>query len=209
MGESIKVIPMATIMMLGPQILSALFILTGKNRVKASLAYILSIFIAASLGTLAIMFLIGFFKISAPSDSGQSTLVTVIKYALVALLAFGIYKNYRDRHKKVTPRWMKIIMAGNAKSNFKLGFVLVYTAPTDLSVMLSVAFYLSLHDKSLLDALPFLLTTALFAALPLIISLIFNKWSKKFLPKANAWLTENSWIVQCLVLLLFIYLILK
>jgi hypothetical protein len=209
MNENIQVIPMAIIMMLGPQILSAMFILTGKNRVRASLAYIISIFCAASLGTLALMFLIDIFNLGAPSDSDPSTLVTVIKYAVVALLAFGIYKNYRDRDKKITPKWMKVIMAGKAKDNFKLGFFLVYVAPTDLTVMFSVAFYLKINNNDFLDALPFLLTTAFIAALPLLISLIFRKKSEIFLPKANAWLTENSWMVQVFVLALFIYLILS
>lgn len=208
MGENIQVIPMAIIMMLGPQILSALFILTGENRVKASLAYILSIFLAASLGTLALMLLIDFFNLGAPTGSGPSTLITVVKYAVVALLAFGIYKNYRDRNKKITPKWMKVIMAGKPRDNFKLGFFLVYVAPTDLTVMFSVAFYLKIHENNFLDALPFLLTTAFIAALPLLISLVFRKRSEIFLPKANKWLTENSWMVQVFVLALFIYLIL-
>ena len=172
MGENIQVIPMATIMLLGPQILSAMFILTGKNHIKASLAYILSIFLAASLGTLAMMLLIDIFNLSAPSDSEPSTLVNIIKYAIVALLFFGIYKNYRDRNKKITPKWMKVIMAGNPRDNFKLGFVLV-------------------------------------ASLPLLISLVFHRKSEIFLPKANKWLLKNSWMVQVLVLGLFIYLILK
>lgn len=209
MGENIQVIPMATIMMLGPQILSAMFILTGKNRIKASLAYILSIFCAATLGTLALMLIVDIFNLGIPRDSGPSTLVTMVKYAVVALLAFGIYKNYRDRNKKITPKWMKVIMAGKPKDNFKLGFFLVYVAPTDLTVMFSVAFYLKLHGNNLLDALPFLLTTALFAATPLLISLVFRKRSEIFLPKANKWLTQNSWMVQAFVLALFIYLILK
>jgi hypothetical protein len=209
MGENIQVIPLAIIMMLGPQILSAMFILTGKNHIKASLAYILSIFLAASFGTLALMAVIDIFNIGAPTDSEPSTLVNVIKYAVVALLTFGIYKNYRDRNKKITPKWMKVIMAGKPKDNFKLGFFLVYVAPTDLTVMFSVAFYLKIHENNFLDALPFLLTTAFIAALPLLISLIFRKRAEVFLPKANKWLLENSWMVQVFVLALFIYMILS
>lgn len=208
MGENLQVIPMAIIMMLGPQILSALFILTGKNRVRASLSYIFSIFCAATLGTVFIMLVIDLLNLRVPSETEPSQIIMPIKYALVGLLGFGIYKNYRDRNKKITPRWMKVIMAGDVKDNFRLGFFLVYVAPTDLTVMASVAFYLKIHDKPILDALPFLLTTAFIAALPLLVSLVFRKRSEIFLPKANKWLTKNSWMVQAFVLALFIYFIL-
>jgi hypothetical protein len=75
--------------------------------------------------------------------------------------------------------------------------------------MLTVGVNLQHNEVSLIDAVPFLALTLLIAALPLLAYLLFGKRAKETMPKVRDFMTEKSWLVNIVVLGIFIVLILS
>jgi uncharacterized protein involved in cysteine biosynthesis len=57
--------------------------------------------------------------------------------------------------------------------------------------------------------LPFLGLTLLFLGLPALLVVFMGKRAETFLPKARDWMNENSWIVNELVLALFVAIVIS
>jgi Sap, sulfolipid-1-addressing protein len=55
---------------------------------------------------------------------------------------------------------------------------------------------------------PFILLTALIAAVPLLAYPIFHRRSVRAMPKLRDWMNSNSWLVNIIVCVIFIILIL-
>jgi hypothetical protein len=81
--------------------------------------------------------------------------------------------------------------------------------PTNVLTMLTVGGYLSAHDESLVSAIPFILLTAFFIGLPLLILLALGQRAQTLLPKARDWMSANSWVVSEIVVLFFMVMELK
>jgi Sap, sulfolipid-1-addressing protein len=74
--------------------------------------------------------------------------------------------------------------------------------------MLTVATNLEQSGESLGAAVPFILATALIAALPLLGYLIFHRRAVRTMPKLRDWMNTNAWLVNVIVCVIFIILIL-
>jgi hypothetical protein len=59
-----------------------------------------------------------------------------------------------------------------------------------------------------LRALPFILLTLFFLALPALAVLALGQRAKAVLPKVRDWMDDNSWIVSEIVLVFFIAIVL-
>jgi Sap, sulfolipid-1-addressing protein len=88
-----------------------------------------------------------------------------------------------------------------------MGFILIFLMPTDIASMLTVGVNLQQNGHSLIDALPFLALTLLIAALPLLAYLLLGRRAKEAMPKVRDWMSANSWLVNIIVLGIFIVLI--
>jgi Sap-like sulfolipid-1-addressing protein len=75
-------------------------------------------------------------------------------------------------------------------------------------VMLTVATNLEQNGEGWVEAIPFILLTALIAALPLLAFLLFHRRAVTAMPKLRDWMNDNSWLVNIIVCLIFIVLIL-
>ena len=80
--------------------------------------------------------------------------------------------------------------------------------PSDLIVMATVATNIQTNQESLSAALPFVVGTALVAALPVLGYLIFHRRAVHAMPKLRDWMNANSWLVNIIVCVIFIILIL-
>jgi len=90
--------------------------------------------------------------------------------------------------------------------SFRLGFLLLGVFPTDILTSVAVGTYISAHDEPWWHVLPFVGLTLLPIGLPLLVLLLFRRRAEAFLPKARDWMNANSWIVNELVLSLFVAL---
>lgn len=193
-----QVIPLAVVMVAGPQILSAIFLATSENWGRNAAAYVLGSAISISL-IVAAAFLLG----GGASDAGTSD-DTIYIIVLVLLLAAALYV-FLNR-KKVTepPKWMGKLQTASAGFSFRLGFLLLGFFPTDILTSVAVGGYIASQDDPLWYYLPFLGVTLLFLALPSLLIVAMGDRAKAFLPKVRDWMNDNSWIVNEFVIVLFI-----
>jgi hypothetical protein len=193
----LTILPLAFVMVAGPQILSAIFLATSENWQRNSAAYLtgaaLSITLIVSIAYLA--------SSGAPRKGGSNTIVNVI--VLVLLLAAMVYV-FRTRKTSEPPKWMGKLQTASPRFSFRLGFLLLGVFPTDILTSVAVGSYLSSHGDPWWHLLPFLALTLLFLALPALLLLTFGKRGQAFLPRARDWMNTNSWLVSEIVLVFFI-----
>jgi hypothetical protein len=101
------------------------------------------------------------------------------------------------------------LRAPSPKFAFRLGFLLLGVFPSDLVTSISVGSYLSTKGDPWWYFIPFLALTILFLALPALLLLIIGRRAEAFLPKVRDWMNANSWIVNELVLLLFVGIVIS
>ncbi len=98
-----KVLPMAFVMVAGPQIISAFFFATSNSWKKLSASYVLGAAVSISLVVgVSYLFAKGATSSSEESESGLHT----IDYVILALLLFAMVHNYRGRNPSEPPKWM-------------------------------------------------------------------------------------------------------
>ena len=99
-------------------------------------------------------------------------------------------------------------MEASPRKALMMGFLLILVMPTDTASMAAVGANLQQNEKSLINALPFWGLTLLIAALPILSYLLFRNRAKTALPKVRHWMYANSWLVNIIVIGIFIVLIL-
>ena len=195
--NSLKILPMAFVMIAGPQILSAIFLATSENWRRNSAAYVAG----AALSITAIVtvaYLAGRGALDAGSSHDTLDIVVLVLLVAAALHAFLTRKTAEP------PKWMGKLQTAHPRFSFTLGFLLLGVFPTDILTSWAVGSYLSNHGDSWWHYLPFVLLTVLFLALPSILLLAFGHRAQTFLPKARDWMAANSWVISEIVLVFFI-----
>ena len=195
----LALIPVAFIMIAGPQILSAVFLATSENWRRNSAAYVAG----AALSITAII-TIAFFVSDGASNQGASN--DTLDIVVLVLLVVAAIHTYRKREESEPPKWMGKLQAATPKFSFRLGFLLLGVFPTDILTSFAVGTYLSSQGDPWWHLLPFLFLTLLFLALPALLLLAFGQRAQAFLPKARDWMNNNSWVVNEIVIGLFILL---
>ncbi|NUU20297.1 MAG: GAP family protein [Streptomycetaceae bacterium] len=206
----LEILPLAFTMMVGPQIMSAIILVTTPRPVRVSLAFLLGVAAATTIG-LSLVLLLGklledAFDLGDPSDRGSAG--NIIQYVLVGLLAFAALRSYLTRATAEPPKWLGTLMTADPKRALKTGLLLILLMPSDIVVMLTVGTNLRQHDSGLVDALPFIAATVLIAALPLLAYLAMGARAKRAMPKVRDWTNANSWVISIAAYLIFIVLIL-
>jgi hypothetical protein len=193
----LTILPLAFVMIAGPQILSAIFLATTENWQRNTAAYLagaaLSIPLVVSIAYVA--------SSGAPRERGSNATVNVI---VVVLLLAAMVHGFLTRKTSAPPKWMGRLQTASPRFSFRLGFLLLGVFPTDILTSVAVGSYLSSHGAPWWQFLPFLLLTLLFLALPALLLLAFGQRGRAFLPKARDWMNTNSWLVSEIVLVFFI-----
>lgn len=193
----VKILPMAFVMIAGPQILSAIFLATSDNWRRNSAAYV-----AGAALSITLIVTIAFYASNGASDEGASN--NSLDIVVMVLLVAAALHTFLNRKEAEPPKWMGKLQTASPKFSFRLGFLLLGVFPTDILTSVAVGSYLSSHGDPWWHLLPFLLLTLLLLALPLILLLAFGQRAQAFLPKARDWMNTNSWVVSEIVIGLFI-----
>ena len=203
----VSILPLALTVMLGPQILVAILLVTTKKPVQSSLVYILAVTLTIICTTTLAYFIISISDIHQASHSGNKG--SILKYILVGLLAFAMIRTFINR-KKLTamPKWMSNITTSSLKRIFVIGVMLIAFVPTDIAMALTVGGFI-VHSKGILsDAIPFFSLVALIASIPLLMFLSMGKRGAQNMEKINIWLNSHGWVINMIIYPLFIYLLL-
>jgi Sap, sulfolipid-1-addressing protein len=194
-----KLLPLAIVMIAGPQILSAIFLATSENWRGNSVAYVAGASLSISI-VVSAAFLLGI----GVSDQGASN--DAIYVAVLVLLVAAALHTFLNRKTAEPPKWMGRLQTAEPKFSFRLGFLLLGVFPTDIFTSVAVGSYLASRDDSLLEFLPFLLLTLAFLALPALLVVSMGDRAQTFLPKVRDWMNANSWVVNEFVIGIFILL---
>jgi hypothetical protein len=197
-----QILPLAFVMVAGPQILSSFFFATSEDWRRTTAAYVLGAAISIS-----IIVTLAFLLSNGASDEGTSD--DTLYYIILALLLLGMVHTFRTRKTAEPPKWMGKLQTATPRFAFRLGIALLGVFPSDLLTSISVGAYLAAHGDPWWYYLAFLALTLLFLALPALLVLTMRRRAEVFLPKARDWMNDNSWIVNELVLLLFIGIVIS
>jgi Sap, sulfolipid-1-addressing protein len=201
-----KVLPLAFVMVAGPQIISAFFFATSESWKKLSASYVFGAAISIALVVGASYLLAkGATSSSEEAESGLRPL----DYVILALLVFAMIHNYLGRNSSEPPKWMGKLQNATPKTTFILGFLLLGFFPSDLITSFSIGGFLAHNGDSYLQALPFIALTLLFLGAPALGVLLMGDRAQNVLPKIRDWMNDNSWIVSEVVIVFFIVIILS
>jgi MFS family permease len=204
--DFLKVLPLAFVMIAGPQIISAFFFATSPSWKKISAAYVLGAAVSIAL-VVGASYLLR--QGAGESDESSGSGLTVTDYVILALLAFAMVHTYLKRGETEPPKWMGKLQSATPKTALVLGFLLLGFFPSDLITSISIGGFLSEHGDPYWHVLPFLFLTLLFLSLPALTVVFLGKRGETLLPKVRDWMNTNSWIVSEVVLVFFIAIVLS
>lgn len=202
MGSFFQVMPLAFVMVAGPQILSPIFLATTTNWRKNSAAYVLGASLSIAIVVIATYFIVKGLK--STSGASKKTKSDVIDYVILALLAFLVVRTYLTRKTAKKPKWMDRLQRATPRFAFALGFVLLGFFPTDIVSSVTVGSRISGHNEPLWHALGFYVLTLLLLSIPALMVLLMGTRAERLLPKIRDWMDTNSWVVSEVVLLFFV-----
>jgi Sap-like sulfolipid-1-addressing protein len=202
----VKIVPMAFVMIAGPQIISSVMFATSERARATSLASVSGAVTSVVAGTALCFFL---FEALGLQESGAGGSHEDLDWLFAVLLAILAIRVFLERAESEPPAWMGKLQAATPGFALKLGLLLFIAMPTDILTMLTVGGYLSAHGESLWSALPFWALTALFVGTPLLVLLALGRRAETTLPKVRDWMNANSWIVSEIVIVFFFAMELK
>jgi hypothetical protein len=201
----LQILPLALIMVMGPQILTAIFLVTSKEPAKNSIAMLLGVLVAASLSILIWFGLYDILNINPPSGSGPST----ADYVVAGLLALAGIHTFLGRGNASVPKWMTALQEAEPKRAFGLAFLLILLMPTDIVAVISTVHWLHDGHLDVLHAWPLVAATLVLMALPIAAYLLLGRRAREAMPGIRDWLTTNAWLVNIIVIVYFIYQLVK
>ncbi|NJQ00010.1 GAP family protein [Streptomyces zingiberis] len=208
--DGLRILPLAVTMMMGPQIMSAIILVTSPRAVRVSLAFLAGVLAATTAGVMVMLGVAGLVgnavDLGSPSDRGSTG--HIVEYVLVGLLALLALRNWLGRKTAEPPKWLGTLMSAGPSRALAIGLLVILLMPSDLVVMLTVGIHIRHGHGNVTDVVPFILLTTLIAALPLLGRLLFHRHAEAATPALRTWMNTHSWLVNILACLIFILLIL-
>jgi hypothetical protein len=203
--DILKTLPLAFVMVAGPQIITAFLFATSENWRQISVAYVLGAALSISLVIGASYLLTNG---AGEGGEGSGSGLTSTDYGILALLAFAAVRNFLKRNESEAPKWMGRMQSATAKPAFVLGFLLLGFFPSDLVTSISIGGFLSSHGDPYWHAFIFVAATLLLLGLPALMVATMGRRAHALLPKIRDWMNQNSWIVSEVVIVFFVVMIL-
>lgn len=204
----IQVLPLAIVMIAGPQILSPIFLATSEQWRKNSAAYVFGASLSISL-VVVVAYLLGNSLGGGGGGLLGASAQQLLYLVVLVLLLYAAVETYRKRNVSEPPKWMGKLTSASPWFSFRLGFLLLGFFPTDIVTSMSVGTYLAANGDPVTDATGFVLLTLFILALPSLGVLVLGERAEAALPKIRDWMNDNSWIISEVVIVLFVVLTLQ
>jgi hypothetical protein len=198
----LEILPLAFVMIAGPQIVTSFFLATTQHWAKNSAAYVGGAAISVT-AVVTIAYVIARASKTAAGPRNAGTADQVIGWIILALMLFLIVHAYLTRKTSKPPKWMARLQQATPKFAFLLGLALFGVFPSDIVTSIAVGLRVGDREGPWWQCLPFVALTLLFLAVPSIAAMLLGKRSNVVLPKISAWMNRNSWIVSEIVLAFF------
>jgi hypothetical protein len=150
----LKVLPLAFVMIAGPQIISAVFLAMSEKWRQNSAAFVAGSFITVTFFVTAAYLMVRALRTSAGPSGPKASDKAVTIVILVLLLAAAFFVFLR-RKTTEPPKWMGALQTATPALSFKLGRLLLGVFPTDILTSTTVGLHLA-RDDSPLGLLPHL-----------------------------------------------------
>ncbi|WP_436908674.1 GAP family protein [Halosimplex marinum] len=196
----LTVLPLAIVMVAGPQLLSAIFLATSREWRRNSVLFVVGAGLSISTGVSLTYFLGGVSTGGAAESNGILSLVVVV------LIVVAMISTFLGREDSEPPKWMGKLDRATPRFSFRLGFLLLGVFPTDIVTSVAVGSYLAANGLPLWDAAPFVVLTLSLLALPSLVVVVLGARAETLLPRVRDWMNDNSWIVNEVVLAFFLVL---
>jgi hypothetical protein len=199
----LAILPLAFVMIAGPQLISAVFLATSVGWRRNSLAYLAGAAFSITLFVTAAYLAAEIFKGDDfdPESSSKGDTLDIVVLVLLVVLALVVF---RGRKKSEPPKWMGKLQSATPGLSLKLGALLLGIFPTDIITSVTVGLHLSREEEPWTHTLPFIGLTLLLLAVPAILVVVLGKRAQEVLPKVRDWMNTNSWIVSEIVIVFFI-----
>jgi len=194
-----SVLPLAVVMVAGPQLLSAIFLATSEQWRRNSVAYVTG----AGLG-IGLVVSGAYVLASGRRSVGASN--RTLSWLVVVLLIVAAVNVYRTRETADAPAWMGKLTGASPRFSLRLGFLLLGFFPTNLLTAVAVGTTLSGEGAPLFDAAGFVLMTLLLLAGPVLSVLALGERGEQRLPEVRDWMNDNAWLVNEFVIGVFLVL---
>ena len=196
------ILPMAFVMVAGPQILSAILLATSRRWRVNSGAFVLGAALSITLIVTA-AFVLG---VGAKHQGASHEALYITS---LVLLAAAMVHTYVKRAQTHPPKWMGRVQTATPGTAFTMGFLLLGLFPTDILTSVAIGSYLAAHSDDWWQALPFVALTLLILSLPAIVLVVFGERADAALPKVRDWMTTDAWVVNEVVLAFFVVIVLS
>ena len=206
MTDFLKVLPLAVVMVAGPQMITAIMLVTSTKPRQNSYSFVGGAVLASALGTSFFYIVARVLKLRVSSHGSSSV---TVDWVLVAVLALAAIWTFRGREKSEPPKWMSALQTESPKGSFRLGLVLFLVMPTDLMMTFTVGTYLAARGAPLWHASGFILLTGLLIASPLLVLLLMGRRGDTVIPRMRDWMSAHSWVVSEAVIGFFILMEVK
>ena len=187
----LTVLPMAIVMVAGPQIISAIFLATSEGWQKNSAAFLAGVLVAVTLVVTAAYVVVRLLFDAEGASNETPTRQWLDGAILLLLVVAGIHK-YLTRKTSKPPTWMGKLEEATPKMSFRLGVLLLGLFPTDIITSVVVGSSLARDSDPWWYCLPFVL--------------LLGKRAAVILPKVRDWMNTNSWIISEVVIVFFCFL---
>jgi hypothetical protein len=187
----LTILPMAFVMIAGPQIISSVFLATSVDWPRNSAAYVAGAALSISLCVTAAYLVARAAKGGGESSASGGT-GDAFDIVLLVLLLFLAVRVYLQRNKAEPPKWMGKLQTATPKFSYRLGFLLLGVFPTDIITSVTVGAKVAREGDSWWYTVPFILLTLFFLALPSLLVLLLGARAKAFLPEVRDWMNANS-----------------
>jgi cytochrome c biogenesis protein CcdA len=201
-SEQLQILPLLLVMVMGPQILTAIFLVTSKQVVKNSVAMLIGVALAATLGLTIWSIVVEAADLRPKNQGGGPTTADWIVAGLLVLLAIHVWMG---RGEAEVPKWMTALQEAEPKRAFSLGFLLILLMPTDIIATISTANLMHDSGSPATDGWPLVVGTTLLMALPFLAYTLLGERAKRAMPGIKDWLTTHSWLVNLVVIIYFIF----
>jgi hypothetical protein len=203
MDNLLKVVPLAVVMIAGPQIITAIMLATSEKALRNSYAYVGGAILASTTAT-SVFYYAGRALDLEGSDGDSGSIV--FDWFLVALLLVAAGRVYLKRHNTEPPKYMRKLQTASPRASFRLGVLLFLFMPTNLLVTFTVGTFLASRGDPLWRSIGFLLVTGLLIGSPLLVLLVMGRRAETVLPALRNWMNANAWVVSEIVIALFLVL---
>jgi Sap, sulfolipid-1-addressing protein len=205
-GQLLPVLPLACVMVAGPQIVSAIFLATSDHWARHSAAYLAGAATSVTL-IVTITYVITRLAGSVLGVSRHRPVRNGIDIGLAALLLVLALLVFRRRGQTGPPRWMGKLETATGRLSFSLGFLLLGVFPSDLITSVAVGTRTAVHGYPWWHMAIFIFVVLLLLAVPLLLAVLLGRHADEVLPKIRNWMNRNAWIVSEVVIIFFLALI--